>query len=126
VPWQPPSAHFPAPRGSPRLAQAVGQAAVANLQAPVNALRDGHCLPDLPLNVARSTLLPGHKQLLCTQSGRAAHPPKLRALSTATTVPRPKKLPMEKAEPTLPIEKALPTEPGGQPAVVAHAPPRAV
>ena len=41
----------------------------------------------------------------------AAYPPRLSALRTATAVPRPKMLPMEKAEPTLAMENALPTEP---------------
>ncbi len=52
-----------------------------------------------------------------------AHPPRLIALITAQAVPRPKMLPMEKAEPTLPIENALPTEPAPADSVFVGAKP---
>ena len=51
------------------------------------------------------------QQLCHVLASGEAHPPRLIALIAAQAEPRPKMLPMEKAEPTLPIENALPTEP---------------
>ncbi len=63
------------------------------------------------------------QQLCHVLASGAAHPPRLIALIAAQAVPRPKMLPMEKAEPTLPIEKALPTEPAPADSVFVEAKP---
>ena len=64
------------------------------------------------------------QQLCYVLASGEAYPPRLIALIAAQAVPRPKMLPMEKAEPTLPIENALPTEPAPADSVLLEQSPR--